>query len=652
MNKNFTLPLFLMFFFYTTTLKSQVIFSENFDNPSTFPTGWTLADVDKKTPYESGFVTDAWTKLELVAGNFAALSTSWYNPSGQANDWMWTPAITLTGTTQKRLSWDAMALDPDYPDGYEVRIMTVAPTGSYGNIGNMLTASTQYFKITAENADWVHRVIDLTSLNGQTIYIGFRNNSNDQYYLAIDNIIVDVPKDYDASIIKPVNSTGDYSIKPLSQTSSILLEATVMNTGAKNLTNVKLNATIFNGVGLPIHTASSGTTAVLTPNSQKLFTIPAWVPVVSGDYTVTYSFSSTETDGSPIVQGVSTKFILSDSVFARDNGNIVNSIGLGIVGGTEPNAYMGHSFNIESEVYATSITVSYAVGYTGKKYASVIWSTDNFGTPNKIIASTDTLYYPSNNDLLATSPIHGGKFLLTPGTYVVTPVEFDSMIVIDQTEKIFTGGTSWAYVGAALGGVNEWILLENEIAFTNPFYIRLNVKTSGQLPVRLISFTGKNTKAGNELEWKVGEQSGIKEYVIERGDDAKNFISIGSVKANLLSSSTYYYTDANLTVSENYYRLKIVDLDSYKYSDIVRINNSNSNTTISISPNPAKSIVTLKSNNSQLLNTNAVLTNMEGKVLQQIKITQLPFKINISNLSKGMYLLQLQDKSVHKIIKD
>lgn len=651
MKKLFTLPILLMFLLFATTSEAQVIFSEKFDAPSTFPAGWKIANVDKKTP-EVEDITDAWVSLDDGAGNFSAYSTSWYDPAGRSDDWMWTPAITLTGTTPKQLSWDAMAIDPDYPDGYEVRIMTVAPTGSYGVIGNMLSASTQYFTISAENPDWTHRIIDLTALNGNTIYIGFRNNSNDQFLLTIDNIVVEVLKDYDAAVTKPINSTGEYFIKPLSLSSSLPLEATIENKGGKSLTNVKLNATVSNSLNQVVYTASSSVTPSMASNTNKVFSVPAWVPTVSGNYTVKYTASFTETDADPSNNEVSSQIQLSDSVFSRDNGDVVDAMGLGIVSASDPNAYMGHSFSISSEVYATSITVSYSQGYTGKKYASVIWSTDEFGTPNHIVASTDTALYPSNDALLTTLPIHGGKFLLTPGEYVVTAVEFDSAIVIDLADKIYTEGTSWAYVGTAFGGVDEWIMLEDAVDFTNPFYIRLNVKTAAQVPVVLISFNGKNTKAGNELEWKVGEQSGIKEYVIERADDAKNFIPIGSVKANLLSSSTYHFTDANASGSENYYRLKIVDFDNFKYSDIVRISNTQSNSAISISPNPAKNIVTLKSTNSQLLNTNAVLTNMEGKVLQQLRITQLPFQFNISNLSKGMYLIQLEDKSILKIIKE
>jgi hypothetical protein len=118
-----------------------------------------------------------------------AISTSWYIPAGAANDFMWTPAIELVGTNLT-LTWNAVAYDVDFADGYEVRIMTVEPTGGTGDIGNQLTNSELLLTVPAENPDWTPRTLNLTDYAGQTVYIGFRNNSVDQFVLAIDDIVV------------------------------------------------------------------------------------------------------------------------------------------------------------------------------------------------------------------------------------------------------------------------------------------------------------------------------------------------------------------------------------------------------------------------------------------------------------------------------
>jgi hypothetical protein len=138
-------------------------------------------------------VNEAWEVREdfaLDTGDCMAFSTSFYSPVGAANDWMWTPAIGPIPAGAE-LYWSARAFDPSFADGYEVRVMTNGPpSGGTGVIGNQLTNSTQVFSIAAEQTTWATRSVDLTAFAGQTVYIGFRNNSNDKFLLVVDDIRV------------------------------------------------------------------------------------------------------------------------------------------------------------------------------------------------------------------------------------------------------------------------------------------------------------------------------------------------------------------------------------------------------------------------------------------------------------------------------
>ena len=185
---------------------SQILFSEDFDGisgptgggPGTyaFPSGWLKMNVDNRAPNGAvSYVNEAWERREDFANNVAdsaAFSTSWTSPTGQGDDWMWTPAITLTGSNIN-LSWNALAYDPAYPDGYEVRIMVdpTVPSGSNGVLGNMVSASTLLFSVGAENTTWTPRSISLAAYAGQTVRIAFRNHSTDMFLLLIDDIIVE-----------------------------------------------------------------------------------------------------------------------------------------------------------------------------------------------------------------------------------------------------------------------------------------------------------------------------------------------------------------------------------------------------------------------------------------------------------------------------
>ena len=315
--------------------------------------------------------------------------------------------------------------------------MTVPPTGSTGTIGNMVSASTLLLNVPAENSTWTSRSVDISSYNGSTVYIGFRNNSTDKFLLLIDDIKVEKVVDHDAQTTDA--ASFEYVQRPFNQGLPVNLGGTIKNSGSQNITNVNLKADVYNSSNAVVYSASGTATGSLSPGASNTFTIPSWSPSGSGTYTIKYYPVLTETDVMPANDTITRHIIITDSVFARDNGNIVGNLGIGAgeVG------YLGQAFTITTPVYLTSVTANYSRGYTGKQYAAVIWNTTVTGVPNAIIASTDTLTYPSDNSLLTTIPVHGGKFFLNPGNYVVTAIEFDSTIALSNTDSIFTAGTEW-----------------------------------------------------------------------------------------------------------------------------------------------------------------------------------------------------------------
>jgi hypothetical protein len=152
------------------------------------PPGWTFHNVDGRTPAASvSYVNDAWIIREDFAfnvTNFAAFSTSWYEPAGASNDWMFSPPVAIGAACS--LTWNALTYDPQYPDGYQVRL---CPTTS----GTDCAGQAVLFSVVAENTIWTARSADLSALAGQTGYVSFRNNSNDQFLLLIDDIAISCP---------------------------------------------------------------------------------------------------------------------------------------------------------------------------------------------------------------------------------------------------------------------------------------------------------------------------------------------------------------------------------------------------------------------------------------------------------------------------
>lgn len=174
----------------SATVNAQAVFEDDFDGSGPGISGWTVVDVDARVPNSSiaGVTpTGSWVQRDN-GGNMVATSTSWYTPAGQSDDWLITPAITLTAGTSPSLIWTGRAIDPSYPDGYEVRISTtgIVVPGDFG---------TTLFSVAAENssATGMIHTVDLSTYAGQTVYIAWRNNSVDQFLLDIDNVFVGVP---------------------------------------------------------------------------------------------------------------------------------------------------------------------------------------------------------------------------------------------------------------------------------------------------------------------------------------------------------------------------------------------------------------------------------------------------------------------------
>lgn len=161
------------------------VLDEDFEQGA-FRPSWAIVDVDGHTPDPAvEFVSAAHVVTdEFEPGvNFGAYSTSWYAPLDQADDWMMTPQITLgVGSV---LSWDGWAPDQSYPDGYEVYVSTT---------GNTVADFTDppIFAIDDEADPFAPHMVDLAMAGyaNEDVYIAFRNNSDDDFILVLDNIRV------------------------------------------------------------------------------------------------------------------------------------------------------------------------------------------------------------------------------------------------------------------------------------------------------------------------------------------------------------------------------------------------------------------------------------------------------------------------------
>jgi thiol-disulfide isomerase/thioredoxin/ribosomal protein S8 len=218
-------------FSFVNNSSNLVYYEEDFSNgiPDTFD----LYDIDQNTPIsELSSFSQAWIAVEQNDGNRVVASTSAYEPAAQADDWMITQKIAVKKSAW--LCWDAKALDSEVPDGYQIWASTK------GN--NIEEFTIKVFEIGEEHYAWRYRSLDLSEFGfgDDTVFIAFRNNSNNRYVLNIDNIELYSPQTTDVAVKNtnmPINAVSA-GLAPI--------DFIVENRGVSTLESLKLNYQ-FNG---------------------------------------------------------------------------------------------------------------------------------------------------------------------------------------------------------------------------------------------------------------------------------------------------------------------------------------------------------------------------------------------------------------------
>lgn len=456
-----------------------------------FPVDWLKRNVDNRTPdAQVSYVNEAWEVREDFANDAsecAAFSTSWYAPSGAADDWMWTPLITLPAGSSV-LSWRAVAYDQDYADGYEVRAMVSSngpPTGGIGSIGNQVTGSSVLFSVAAEQSVWTSHTVSLADYSGQQIYVGFRNNSNDKFVLLIDDVRV-VSETPNLTAAATVFSSP-YPRVAAGVPVNARLAVIALNTGAVALTNVVAVATVKrDGVafGTPI---MSNVIASLPIGNGQTVTFPIGHTFgSSGVWSVEYNLSADQTPSeSNLADNVldSAPTAIGGNEFARHDLPATSTLGIGAGNGGE----IGLQFEVLSAT--TFDGIRFAMNalppaappnpeWAGRPLVANLRVLDTgTGKPGNVLAST-TPVTSTNSGGTYDALFVGGPQSLPAGSYVVTvaePVDGPAMPLM-MTGQRFEAGAGWVIWPTAPEG--DWVNVE---LFGASFAVTPNISLLSEL---------------------------------------------------------------------------------------------------------------------------------------------------------------------------
>ncbi len=200
----------------------------------------------------------------------------------------------------------------------------------------------------------------------------------------------------------------------------------------------------------------------------------------------------------------------------------------------------------------------------------------------------------------------------------------------------------------------------------NIYIDNINIYTKAPLPLTLVQFVGQQNTNNITCKWQTVNESNVNIFEIERSINGETFEKIGTKKAigTTSSNSFYQFIDESayrLRTSVIYYRLKSIDNDGkFSYSNIIAVKIGEKQAVI-VYPNPATSVINVEVTNSTNNNTKNTIQIVDylGRAVYENQVTTAlgtqTYKINISNLAKGNYVLMVKnemDIKVTKFIKD
>ena len=105
----------------------------------------------------------------------------------------------------------------------------------------------------------------------------------------------------------------------------------------------------------------------------------------------------------------------------------------------------------------------------------------------------------------------------------------------------------------------------------NRFRVIFNKVTPVTSPFTFIAVNAYQQTNHIVVEWKTRNENDMKKYEVERSSDNLHFRKINEIKQNNLFFNHYSWTDANPSDGNNYYRLRVIDLDGKSYfSDVIK----------------------------------------------------------------------------------
>jgi len=332
--------------------------------------------------------------------------------------------------------------------------------------------------------------------------------------------------------------------------------------------------------------------------------------------------------------------------------------------------------NVQVDTYLSLTNASSIVIAAGSTHAVTVYLNDqvDMDASSMIQIGNSNSWIDATNSVFPNSPLKGPyqDFAnlpnIDPGVYSILSSPIGgynySMTLNEFANGTFLNNFNQYSIncsggpGFCTGGIISGPAITGPTPTPPPDYgIIFNSSTT--LPVVLVQLlASKNDDGSVKVSWATSQETNAGYYDIERSGDQTNFTKIGTVKAkgNSQITTNYSFVDQLPLDGNDYYRLKMVDLDGkYVYSKTVSVTTQNDGRPLVIYSNPFSDMIRLKVNVNRAQNLTMTVSDMLGKTyINQSYFAQsgdnfvnLPTSIT----SHGMYVLRIHGDSYDQTVK-
>ena len=275
-------------------------------------------------------------------------------------------------------------------------------------------------------------------------------------------------------------------------------------------------------------------------------------------------------------------------------------------------------------------------------------------------SSTGTFVYTLTNvsgSGGASSAVSGQTATVTVNakpTIALTGAEYQCNYAVDpQTYTVFFTATPGAVITTDKGTVNGNTVVDIPskqtaiiVATLNGCSDTLTAYKDCSLPVTLIDFSGAKVENTIALKWNTAEETNSDHFDVQRSADGKNWATIGTQKSQGESYAVVHYgfVDKKPALGDNFYRLKMVDVDkTFAYSKIIKVGYDVQALNSEFYPNPVSDILNLRSTDWNQVKSVEMHSLTGLSVYKSGK--SVSKTIDVKNLPVGMYILTITHKN-------